>query len=169
MKATCFCAFMILSLLHTFGQEVGHGRVWKKKVSRVVNLKDGYGNSGLNNYANTKELAEIIADAVQTNKIQAYKRWGDQLFSNDRFDIFSPKYDTLKVVTKKDTPEIRHMYFLPDSIYQYRVVENWTFYPDEGRITIQIEGVPVHVIDTAGLKVLNHCEEYGTQAGLGMR
>jgi hypothetical protein len=80
MKIACFLMLLLCSAFYAKGQELP-GHVWKKKVSRAVDMRDEHTGRLPDRHtgsipmagANDSSVSEIIIAAIFSRKVTAYK------------------------------------------------------------------------------------------------
>ncbi len=142
-----FFGYIIIALIfacHTVVAQTDNCNMpWKKLVSRDVRYSS-YSIAAIKGFSTT----EKILDEVRTERLKAYANFAQYftrvLNKDDLNYIFSPSRDTILISNPKNDSEytkIINRTLISDSIYQYRTLENWEFYPSTYKTSIYIKGI----------------------------
>ncbi len=123
------------------------GVVWKKNVTREIEIRNK-NTAHLKNISKDTSLAQMmISDALQ-GKISAWStidhNFTTRLMVNDLISLLGISPDTTVArdyQTGNLTTNVRVKDFDYDSVYKYRILEEWTFNPYTGATDIHIAGI----------------------------
>ena len=134
--------YLFLILLMVAFYTKGQNKVWKKQVSRVIDTRTlsdriDHGDSPISN---------LIKNAVLSGKVTAYNRDDNDSFTKiakQQFaDIFDYSRDTISYAdpqTAALTARVVYKGYYPDSVYMYRIIEEWSFNSATGKVFTQIK------------------------------
>ncbi len=114
--------------------------MWRKNVSRMIVLDTGKARHG-------GELFESMKEGILSNKIKAYNHYDYYTFTaltkEEIIQRLEPQPDTIVVTdpTGKDVMKFIDRTLHSDSIYQYRILENWIYDPIAYKTQIQIKAI----------------------------
>ena len=140
-------AYLCLAFLSASAQKKPHqyaGTVWTNRVSRTV-----YPDTTIRHTLSDTSLAQILTMLVLDKKLTAYstidRRFTTRLTKNQVLEKISAHADDADqqedpVTGSMHTRVVKHDYNY-DNIRAYRLLEEWRYAVDEGKIDIQIVGI----------------------------
>jgi hypothetical protein len=138
----------VLSNNYLFAQ--GEGKVWRKTISREIDVSEGINKKYRDNKKDTS-LFEYMVKAIAGNQLSAYLYYSEHRFANkdtftmaDLEQLLHPLPDTIDIVdptTNKEEKKIVLRDFNCDSVHKYRIYEEWVFIPATGETEVQIIGI----------------------------
>jgi len=143
MRVFWFIILLLGLASYSRGQEVPN-LVWKKKVSRDIDIRDQNTRKLPRSAVNDSTISQIIVSALLAKKMAAYNYWGppskmtDQDVKERFLGKVAPDSEIIDgpVFDPLNPPKIR--LFIADSLYKYRVYEEWNYCPSEGKMNEQI-------------------------------
>lgn len=116
---------------------------WKKLISRDVRYR-----SVASDGRSKISFADKIADEVKSGKLKAFTNYDHDLTTRlsraDLDDIFSPSPDTISSFNPTANSwytQIINRAFISDSVYHFRTLEKWEFYPFAYKTILKINGI----------------------------
>jgi hypothetical protein len=144
--------------LTTMGAMAQTGGIWKKKVSRTIEMKEKDDNKvhHLKTAAADSTLAEMMVVTSMNGKLTLYSNidanFSTKLTRENLMMQLGQVPDTMIMtdpVTNNNIMKIVRRDVNYDAIHQYRLAEDWTFSASTGKTDIQLSGI-APVIDIYG-------------------
>ena len=145
-----FAAIILFAGTNSFGQKAGSTAVWKKKVYRMLSVKekDDTKEHHLKDASPDTTLCEMFVNAIKTGRITAYSNFDNSFTTKltvaqlNEFLVQKPDTQVMvdPITGKEATMVISHEFDF-DVVTKYRLLEEWTFNPVTGKTDIQITGI----------------------------
>ena len=132
----------------SYGQSSNMQHPWRKRVSRYINMQD---TARLNNApgrsADSMLIAMILKEVMSgraTTYTTIYNSLQEEMTKGELNYFLLPRVDTMVIIdpiSDKEVIKYLKKSLQLDSVYEYRLLEDWTYNPQDGKTTIQIAAI----------------------------
>ena len=139
--------FVILGF-NSYGQGNNMQHPWRKRVSRYINMQDTARLHHTPGRSADSMLISVMLNEVMSGRVTVYNtvdnNLEDKLTTSDIKETFFHRSDTFVFFNPKGDSLINTYVYRSidlDSVYEYKLLEDWTFDPVSGKTTIQIAAI----------------------------